>query len=561
MKSMVECVRKNKEKLWLHLLMNAGILFLLLFFFRPSYETNDDMGIVNMVSGIKGVYSPRLVYINYVLGVILAIGYRICQTIPWYAFMQYAAMFCAFTAISYVTVRRLKTVSAFMLSLCVLCLFSYEGYIKLQYTKTAGIVSASGILLVFYALEHVKERKTALILGYSIGCIGFMYRKEQFFAELFLLLGIGLSLFLEHCGRERAWRKGLLKCILGGAGMLALVTGLFLVDYQAYQSPEWQKFKEYNAVRTELFDYGFPGYKENEEKYLELGIDANAYRLYRGWNQMDTEKFTAEIMEQLIALKTAKKINGKLVEAFFEEFPAKFFSVLSFLWCLIVFVFWIFWGRHGWRELVTVLYETTAAGILYFYLFYRGRYLYNRVDVGLWLAVVLTLLWVFPSGKEWLEGKASMAWLLSLLCLCQLTWRNNWRINTEGRLTQRQEECLVLEAISGDQEHLYLIKAGTISLTKACGVFESLPFGIGQNLYTLGGWPAMTPICMSVLERYEVSNPYRDMIGNAQIYLIDDEIDRTIKYIQTYYEPGAGAELVTEIGGHKVYRVNSSSSG
>lgn len=555
MKRKLQWVSENKKKLWLHVLMNAGILFLLLCCFRPAYETNDDMGIINMVSGVKGMYSAHLVYINYVLGVILSVCYRICQRIPWYAIFQYAAMFCAFTAVSYVMAQRMESSTALKISMIVLCLFSYEGYIKLQYTKTAGIVSAAGILLIFYALEGIKERKAALMIGYLLACVGFMYRKEQFLAELFLLFGVGLSLFLAHCGKNRKWMKCFLTCSAGMAGLFVILAVVFAVDREAYQSPEWQSFQDYNAARTELFDYGFPGYKQNKENYQVLEIDENAYRLYRGWNQMDTEKFTTEIMKALIALKEPKEINQELMQGFREEFPAKFFSVFGFLWCLIVLVIWIFWGSHGWREVAVVFYETIAVGILYFYLYYRGRYLYNRVDVGIWFAVVLALLWILPRKMEWVSGKTAMAWLLSLLCLSQHTWRNNWKINTEDRLTQRQTEKAVLETICSDQEHLYLLKAGTISMTKSCGVFETLPFGIAQNMFTLGGWPAMTPTCMSILERYGVSNPYRDMIGNDQIYLVDDEINRTLKYIRTYYEADAEAELVNEIGDYKVYQI------
>ena len=65
-------IKKNKKKFWFALLINGALLLLLLLIFRPKYETNDDMGILCMVSGVKLGADAHLVYINYVLGKLLA---------------------------------------------------------------------------------------------------------------------------------------------------------------------------------------------------------------------------------------------------------------------------------------------------------------------------------------------------------------------------------------------------------------------------------------------------------------------------------------------------------
>ena len=46
-------INKHKKKFWFSLLVNGVLLLLLLLIFRPKYETNDDMGILCMVSGVK----------------------------------------------------------------------------------------------------------------------------------------------------------------------------------------------------------------------------------------------------------------------------------------------------------------------------------------------------------------------------------------------------------------------------------------------------------------------------------------------------------------------------
>lgn len=45
------------------------------------------------------------------------------------------------------------------------------------------------------------------------------------------------------------------------------------------------------------------------------------------------------------------------------------------------------------------------------------------------------------------------------------------------------------------------------------------------------------------------------MIGNDKIYLADDNIDLTLKYIQEYYEPNAQAVFVKTVGNVNLYQI------
>ena len=52
-----------------------------------------------------------------------------------------------------------------------------------------------------------------------------------------------------------------------------------------------------------------------------------------------------------------------------------------------------------------------------------------------------------------------------------------------------------------------------------------------------------------------IRNPYRDGINNNRIYLADDDIDLTLKYIQEYYEPSAQAVFVKTVGNVNLYQI------
>ena len=295
----ISSLKSRKESVWFSFLLNALLLIGLLVVFRPVYETNDDYGLANMVNGVKGARDAHLIYAHYFLGLLLKVLYQLRQSVPWFSVLQYVVLYVSFTSITYVLTRRAKNQSTIWFSYLLIIWFAYEGYIKLQYTKTAGIASVAGILLLFYAVCSQRVSKRALAGGFALSCIGFMYRDAQFFAEAALMTGIGIYLLIELKDTQDAvkgQRQRKLFLYFGTfGGLLAAVVLLHFVDRSFYRTPEWETYDQFNEIRTELYDYGFPSYDQNEEAYRSLGIDKNAYDLLRGWNFMDTEKFTKDI--------------------------------------------------------------------------------------------------------------------------------------------------------------------------------------------------------------------------------------------------------------------------
>lgn len=551
-------INQRGKMLLFCLTVNIILLIVFLFIFRPAFETNDDAGLANMVNGAKGKFDPHLIYSNYMIGLILAVLYRIKQWVPWYTIYQYALMLCSFTALMYVIVKRSAKKEYILAALTVVLFFAYECYIKIQFTKTAGVASAAGIYLLFYAMEEERMQWPELICGYILAGFGFMVRKDQFLAEFALLSAICLIMLFKQLRQEKKVRNHLLlRDVLCAAGLFALIGGLYFVDEMAYQSPQWQEYRRYNDARSELLDYGFPKYDDNKEAYEKLGIDRSAYKMLTKWNHMDPEVFSTETLEGIIALKKAREVNSDFFESFFEKFPFKFTTIPSFWMFLIIFTFSICWGHYGWSEWIAAAYELILITILYLYLFYCGRYLLNRVDVGIWLSVSLVALWSVSNKSRAFSYRTGILLFAAVLCMQQNTARKNWRVNTEEKEENAAEERAVLQAIHADLDHLYVFKPGTISFAKAYPVFSSVPFNMAQNFYPLGGWTAPTPLYQESLEKYGVTNPFRDIIGNEKIYLIDNSIDSTVEYLQKHYDKNVKAVSVTQLGKYKVYKIEN----
>lgn len=549
-------ITKNKNKAWFALGLNLIVLLGIFILMMPFYETNDDLTICEFIDGSYGAADAHLIFQNYLLGVILKFLYTLPGSLPWYALFQYLILWLSFSAVTYVVMQKFRASSGLAVMAVVWIYFAYEGYVKMQFSKVSGIAACAGLFLLLYAVTKERLSPPLLIGGWLLGCFGVMYRFDEFLVCGALMTGIGVFLLLELKNYPKG--KGLKK--LGAyvavfGTMLVLAIGLKVFDNAMYSSDLWQYYDRYNDVRCELQDYGFPDYWANEEVFNRLGIDKDAYQLFSRWNINDPENFTADIMEQITPLQSRNELNKELVVKFFQSFPLRFFEYYIFYGVLIFFVFWMLWGKRSLSVGLTLVYEALVFGAIYFYLFYAGRYLINRVDVGLWFAVVLVLIWLLEPAKMKLSAPGWGMIALSIFLINQGTWSNDWRLDSVSSLESRTRERSILETISGDKEHLYLAKINTLSGGHSFGPFDRVPKGLLDNICWMGGWETNTALNIQLLENWGVINPYRDMIGNPDVYLIDDNIELTLRFLHTYYDENATAELVKEVEGLKVYKI------
>ena len=65
------------------LVCNAVFLMVALLVMRPIFETNDDLTIMEMVSGAWNLQNAHIVYQNYLLGKLYVCLYLLTKHIPW----------------------------------------------------------------------------------------------------------------------------------------------------------------------------------------------------------------------------------------------------------------------------------------------------------------------------------------------------------------------------------------------------------------------------------------------------------------------------------------------
>lgn len=553
-------LKQKYRKISVALISNLLILGAMVAFMRPSFETNDDIVFAELGSGLRGVKDAHLVFQNYGLGMIYRLLYGVTGRLPWYTIVQYMILFAAFTVVTYVLISRLGEISGLCLFMILACGFGYEGYIHLQFTKTAGIAAAAAVFLLLYLLEQEKYSWWGIAGGILLAVIAYMYREDQFWASCGLMAGAGLLFLfdLRKYRNKKLRRLGI--CVLTFGVLLLSVFGVDRWDSSKYRSAEWEEYQEFNQLRSELLDYGFPDYDSNQEIYEELGISREAYELYKSWNFNDTEKFDTEVMKKLVDLKQKRPLTIRTVTAFLRRFPSDLLRMPMFYFFAVFAVLWLLCGKKDVCSVISVLAECLLLVVVYFYLYYQGRYMVNRVDVGLWFSACLVMLWIFSSGEvRHMNTKVSV--LLCMICvvLGQFMMYKDWRLATSSIPEARVSQRAVLETIGTDKEHTYLAKSGMLSEIVCYGPFDRMPENLLDNVYWFGGWECRTPGYTRAMEVHGIINPYRDVVNNENIYLVDDNIDLTLKYIRQYYAENAQAVFVKTIGNVDVYQITDDS--
>lgn len=552
-------MKNKKQKLAAALGMNILAMLLLVLIMRPSFETNDDIVFAELGSGLRGVKDAHLVFQNYLLGIVYRILYQIAGRLPWYTIVQYVVLLAAFSAVTYVLINRLEGNSGLYLSVLLLCVFGYESYIHIQFTKTAGIAAAAAVFLLLHVIASEDFCIWEFFAGILLGLLGFMYREDQFFASSALMAGIGVYFLLTLKKRFPENTGKRLGICVGSFGILLLaVFAADRADAFMYRSPRWQAYQEFNHMRSRLLDYGFPDYTTNQELYRKLGISEEALQLYKTWNFNDPEKFSAEVMEKLVEQKPERNISGSQFLRFIKRFPGDAGKLPAAYLALLFFVLWLIFGKKKAAGISAFLAEILILTGIYFYLYFQGRYMVNRVDVGLWFSVCLTMLWLLGESlgeKTEISKYGGVLLCITGILISQSFWHTDYRTATAEIPKARVSQRAVLETIGTDKEHVYLAKSGTVSEIVCYGPFDRMPENLLDNLYWLGGWECRMPGFVKEMEEHGIVNPYRDIIKNNKVYLIDDNIDLTVEYIRQNYDENAEAVFIRTLGNVNLYQI------
>lgn len=553
--SEAEKAKKGRNKdLFNAILINLVIFIVLQILFKPMYETNDDNYISSLVYGAFGEYDTHLVYTNILMGKIYKALLLLNSSVPWYALIQYALLFVSFTVILYIVLSYKENIYRYIFCWIFMIPFGYECYVNVQYSKTAGVIATAGILLLYTAIKEEKIRNVELILGIILTICASLYRFKVFC----MMLPIIGSIILVDCLKELIQKKYkfILKCCVVFIPVLALCMLGELYDVRHYNNNQaWHEYREWDNLRIQLLDYGFPDYEENREVYQKLNISYEDLQLFEHWNFADTEIFTPDAMKQLIAVKQKRKVNMNLVRGFFTEDILQF---VTYPYVIVLIMLIAFWILSGAENKLLISFSCVFFILMQLYFYYTGRFLVNRVDMSMILG--LCLIFMFNIKQSHYEGVKFC--IIGGLTGAAFVMAFQLVGTLEGPEVQKEENAKTMyNLISSDKEHLYMIENNTSDKlwTAAFQIWDAVPKNISSNYLVLGGWRYPTPPVKNIMKKYYVKNPYKNLINNGRNYLVCDKkySEDILAYIQDHYASNAKMYLIKHVCGQDIYKIRT----
>ena len=560
------------QKAWPRVLLalglNAVFLSVMLRFFAPMWETNDDLFISKFFDGQmahKTMYAP---FINICLGFLMKAVYSLLgDGFNWYSAAQYLLLYLGFSAVTWVLLRRYRLGPALVMTAVLLGAFGTDCYLSMNFSKPAAVGTVGGMALMLHAVRNGRGRRqrTPLILGFVLALCGYVWRFEEFgVCALLMACGV-LALLIERGAKNRRFPLGervrqYLRLIAPFTLLAVCAAGLFVLDYAVWQRPEAGGFWTFNNTRSSFIDFQTPEYSEMPEVYDSVGMDENFVYMMKKWSFYDTERFNQKNLETLIAARDElipRRTPGECLGVFLNKCLMGFTLDRPFAGFALMLVIWLACGKRRAGTWISLGAMAGLFGGIYLAMIYADRFLANRVDIGLFLAMAVVLSFALDTEK--LKAEKLLLTAVLLLSLF-ITWRMNraycW-LDRHNTIEDKSSEKAAIARILEDDEHLYLTKIWAID-HQLYTPLETPPALFADKLLLIGGWSMGHPEIEAVLDRWDIENPYRDLVNREDVRLIDHEIDRTLAYLRGAYYPDAKAELIEPLSaetGLMIYRV------
>lgn len=547
MRSLMKKLEPKKELLTsLFIVLWLGIAFFL--FQNITFESNDDNSMARMAYGMIGDYETHLVFINVIIGKLLKLCLLLFPTVPWYTVFQCILVLISFFVITYLFLCRFGISKGLFPTFILIAFFGNQFFLQMQFSKTAGICCLAGGLLLFDAVKsNASGRIWKQILGILLMVAGSMYRFNVFGMILLILFGIGVATIWEPL-KQKNWKEILRICF-----PFALVILLCLCfrgyDLWTYQSsPDWAAYREFNSLRAQLMDYGFPDYTANQALYESLNISSTDLEMFQSWNFADPEVFTTEAMRQLVDAKVQTPFSERLCLDTIRDFLLNNQYSAAVIIAVIVCMF----TCKGKKSFFFLLYAIAAVIGIQVYLFINGRYGINRIDVSLVCsAFVLIVLYAW---REFQFKERRMAAVLACAVFLSPFLQYdflNWKSTSNPPVR-------FYELLATDKDNLYIRTVST-SVPRIPRASEIYPVGYQSNSCSLGGWGTYSVPYLTMWENYSVTNPFRDLVDNPDLYLVSTQSPNScVQYIRNHYASEAEAYMVKiSEDGYPIYRVST----
>lgn len=544
--------------------LNTILIILTLLFFEPTTKVDDYDMCTIFYGGTTGQYSEFFLYGNVLIGCLIKSLLMLFPKISWYYVILYFGVYVSLNLLTYTMLTKAKSKGVVTSWICIMVLFSYELYVRLTFTKVAGVVIATGLIFIFNCITMENKRKLNYLGGIIWITFGIMIRSSCFELVLFCFISLYFY-FIFKIRREKRWIfETTYKFVIIIVSIVGIRYGLNQINLLYYQDDEeWSEFVPYNAARANLFDYGIPDYMEHIDEYEKLGITQNDYEL---WFDLacisDGDLLTIDLLKEIreiIPIK-AKSPLVAIYEGCHTFLNHFFNNTLSYAILLSLVVIIINADRYG--KIFSML--VFLNGILgYLYMYYRGRIQYHT-NVVLYLAITVVLYYIASEYYKMKSEHFSGSVIYMIAVLWFITFYNKYSSSSyyekpTARLQAETYESYreTMDLISEDKNHVYILGAYENEIYYCFTPFEIIPKDYYSNIYRLNHYSA--PNLKTQLKKYKIENIFKDIVDSDVIYYAateerESDLETITKYIEEHFYEDVEYQLVKTVGMMNIYK-------
>lgn len=555
--------------------INLAALLLVFAFFEPGASV-DDLWPANILYGAcTGEYIPTLLYSNDLLALLMVALLKAFPNVAWYYVLFYAGMWLSFVALTYIFLKKCSG-THFWICFLLLTLPAYHDFfVRLNFGKTAALLTAAGFALIFYAIASSKKKICCYLFGTVLILFGSMIRYSMLLMVIMVFFGGFLSLCIRGIRQKNpALKKQILSFAVTLAALYAVAWVLQFYSTTHLENQGFLKdFQEINAARASVQDYAKPPYKQYREQYEKLGISENDFQIYWGETFMtyDPDKFTTEMLEAVRDFSPISKYQGEDVTETVVNITRNLLRVSFASPQMVAFVVTLCLLLLSPKtKTLEVLLSGSMSVVAVLYLLWKGR---TTPDVltavfftGGLVALLLSGEWLSPPKKRtipiYIFAAVGMLFAdyenLSASGYYGETYYTGSEVETENRYWEDAktiEEYVSL--MNEDREHVYLVFEilGRQKWLAYYDIFEAQQPGSRDNIIMMYDWGLQK----TQLEKFGIQNPWSEITDNNTIYWAlygsdKDQIEKITTYIQENYAPDAKASLAKQVGELSIYR-------